>query len=246
FNLGNRKILQSHVETIARDIKRGDWMFNAQPICFSNTGRLLNGQHRLRACALAGEPIDVIIVTGLPDEAFATYDIHARKTAATDMISGDVRADMRVVAAAAKLQWAMEQEESGIIVTSSPSATEIRRTIEAHPGLIEAYPRARRMADIASAGIMNFVVYRTRAERPDLAEDFLDGLETGAGLEKKNPILKTRNMLLVERNAPGAYRRKRFLAEILECWEDYKLWRDDPGSARKKRRSTRADKESQA
>ncbi|WP_375263945.1 hypothetical protein, partial [Palleronia sp.] len=59
FNTHNRKIQPNHVKMIARDIKEGHWMMNAQPICFtanpfapdadtSNT-RLLNGQHRLQA-----------------------------------------------------------------------------------------------------------------------------------------------------------------------------------------------------
>ena len=35
-NRGNRNIVQSHVAAMARDIRNGQWMFNAQPICFSH------------------------------------------------------------------------------------------------------------------------------------------------------------------------------------------------------------------
>jgi hypothetical protein len=33
-NRGNRNIVQAHVAAVARDIRNGQWMFNAQPICF--------------------------------------------------------------------------------------------------------------------------------------------------------------------------------------------------------------------
>jgi len=238
YNRGNRKILPEHVQTIARDIRNGAWMFNAQPICFSVSGRMLNGQHRTKGVVVADQAIDVLLIRNLPEEAFATYDIQARKIAPIEGIA-DVRADMRVVAAAAKLQWAMDEIEAGRPVSSRPSATEIKRTIEAHPGLVEAFPRARRMKDIASTGIMNYIIYRVRSERPDIAEDFLDGLETGAGLQKTDPLLKTRNDLMIERHMPGAYRRKRFMNLILACWDEYKTWRDDPEeyAAQSRRRS---------
>jgi hypothetical protein len=73
-NRGNRNIVQSHVAALARDIANGHWMFNAQPICFSRSGRLLNGQHRLSAVLEAGLPIEVMVMHGLPEEAFQTYD----------------------------------------------------------------------------------------------------------------------------------------------------------------------------
>ena len=43
------------VAALARDIRNGQRMFNAQPICFSRSGRLLNGQHRLSAVIEASD-----------------------------------------------------------------------------------------------------------------------------------------------------------------------------------------------
>src|SRR6202012_1832148 len=81
---GNRNIVQAHVAALARDIRNGQWMFNAQPICFSRSGRLLNGQHRLSAVLEANQPIEVLVMRGLPEEAFETYDKQAKKAPAVD------------------------------------------------------------------------------------------------------------------------------------------------------------------
>jgi hypothetical protein len=77
FNLGNRKIQPTQVDAIARDIRAGRWMVNAQPICFTNdpfapsarrgSTRLLNGQHRLRGVVEADMPIEVPLAIGMEE-----------------------------------------------------------------------------------------------------------------------------------------------------------------------------------
>src|SRR6185312_9758127 len=39
----------SQVDALADEIRQGNWQANGQPICFSRTGLLLNGQNRLLA-----------------------------------------------------------------------------------------------------------------------------------------------------------------------------------------------------
>lgn len=240
FNVGNRKILPSHVKTIARDIRSGHWMFNAQPICFSASGRLLNGQHRLRACVEADMPIDVVVMQGLPDEAFATYDIHARKLPRLgESLKSAAHADQRVVAAAAKILWRVEQDINPMS-SLKPSASEIKDVVERHPELAAAFPTARKLTSLVRTAIATFVVYWTRRDDAALADDFIEGLITGAGLEADNPILKTRNKLMIERRLPGALERKDMYRQLMQAWEDYKAYRDPQSPVHSKRRRKRS------
>jgi hypothetical protein len=78
-NARNRRVVRAHVAAIALDIAAGRWMLNAQPICFARDGTLLNGQHRLMAVILADGAIEVPVVRNLPSEAFATYDLNAKR-----------------------------------------------------------------------------------------------------------------------------------------------------------------------
>lgn len=224
-NTRNRNIQDSNIDAMVRDIKNGYWMVNAQPICFAaDTGRLLNGQHRLTACVRADAPIDVLIVRGLPDEAFATYDNHMRKlNLSMAQEAANLPIDARVIEAAAILQW-REDTYSDVSVSLRPSASELRDTIMKHPDLHVGYGQSRRMGHIASAGVMTYLIYRTTKEDPDLAKEFLHGLETGEHLWKGNPLLKARDLIMQGRHQ--SYSRQTFMNKLLDIWDNYKNWRE--------------------
>jgi len=223
-NRNNRKIQKSHVKSIMRDILGGNWMFNAQPICFGKDGRLLNGQHRLSACVEAEAPIDVVVVRGISDAAFATYDIQAKRSVVS---VGQDKVDPRVVAAAAKIQWRVDNGIGPAATAIKPTSSELHKTLEDHPKLADGFSQARRMMSIGSAAVMTFLIYHTRHERPDIAGDFLQSLETGENLVAANPLLRVRNALLSQR---GDDKRKDRLQTLLEAWNNYKEYRDQQGS----------------
>lgn len=236
FNRGNRKIQMNHVAMIKRDIQNENWMVNAQPICFhgdpvqaedDEAARLLNGQHRLMACIQSEMPIEVPIAVNIPEEAFATYDVHAKRA----IRRPGPRIDDRVLAAAARLQW---KKDGGIPFTTrlSPSATEIKNTIDAHPGLVDCFPRARKMEGLASAGVMTWLIYHVLGEDAELGEAFLNGLETGDLLEKGNPILSLRTAMIGQR---GEKSRVDVLGVLLSGWESYKAWKEKKGEKAKSR-----------
>lgn len=236
YNSRNRRIQDSHVRMIARDIKSGYWQVNAQPVCFTahpdhpeENPVLLNGQHRLRAIMLADQPIEIPIAWNVDPAAFATYDVHSKKAVRAGgklKAGGESRAkiDDRVINAAARIQW---REENGFRVdgNAAPTSSELQKTIENHPEFAEHFPRARRkgMADIASNGVMVYFISRILRERPDLAETYLDQLETGVGLTTKNPLTRMRNQW---KEKTARVNRKEKLGMLLENWESYIAWRE--------------------
>ncbi|MBW3243400.1 hypothetical protein KUV57_12070 [Epibacterium sp. DP7N7-1] len=229
FNTGNRSIQKNHIEVIKRDILNGNWMMNAQPICFTDdpikpkgneTPRLLNGQHRLHAIISANVPIEVPIATGIPEAAFATFDTHAKRT----VRRMGVRVDDRVLAAAAKLKW---KEDNGFPLTgtgNTPSATEIMQTLDANPGMADGFSRSRRkaMTEIGSSGVMTYFIFRVQNEHAEWGEEFLDGLEYGANLSKGNPILNLRNIIKQRRKSLS---RGEMLTLLIDHWETFKAWK---------------------
>lgn len=74
-NTRNRKILQTKVDQYVKDMKAGFWVENGENIKFDDTGRLIDGQHRLTACVQSGVPFITTLTTGLSDpNAFKTID----------------------------------------------------------------------------------------------------------------------------------------------------------------------------
>ena len=73
-NTNNRSITQGHLALIKSEILLGKWQYNGQPIIIGESGRLLDGQHRLTAVVETGIPIDTVIMRGINEDAFVTID----------------------------------------------------------------------------------------------------------------------------------------------------------------------------
>lgn len=61
-----RRINDETVAKYVADMKAGFWLVNNQGIGFDVEGNLLDGRHRLWAIKLAGVPVDMLVVRGLP------------------------------------------------------------------------------------------------------------------------------------------------------------------------------------
>ena len=234
INRGNRKTQINHVKAIARDIKNGNWMMNAQPICFTkdpmkphkpgDEPRLLNGQHRLLAIRDAGVAVEIPIAVNIPEEAFATFDVHAKRT----LRRSGPRGDDRVMTAAARFQY---KEDNKIPLSSSDMPTltssELLEVVKKHPGLQESFPLSRKagMVAIGSAGVMTYFIYRVRRENPELAEGFLDKIETGLNIKDANdPAGKLRSELANKQRGNGGLTRKELIESLMSHWNSYKRW----------------------
>lgn len=233
INKGNRNIVRDHVEAIARDIREGRWMVNVQPICFTADGRLLNGQHRLTAAVEAGEPIEVLVMRGVPEAAFATYDVQARRSPEIgDLLPPGARGalhfgDVNVLNAAATIMWREEvapqlrAEKQGERQKSlRPTASEIRELILSNPGLLEQRGWARKVPTLLRTSWAVWLAYRVLRDDPKLGPVFLERLESGADLPAGHVILKLRRKLL-------GYREKRVSPvkardAVLEAWEEFR------------------------
>jgi hypothetical protein len=216
LNRGNRNIVQSHVAALARDIANGHWMFNAQPICFSRAGRLLNGQHRLSAVLEAGLPIEVMVMHGLPEEAFQTYDKQAKKAPAVEELFEDF-GDKSLISATAVLLWRRELKPAGE-PNARPTATEVRDVIKAHPDLMRLRGFARKMVRYGRSSAMIYAAYRIQRDDPTLGEVFLERLETAANLPAGHLILRLRDRLLDLRKAD----QNAQIDEVLAAWEKFR------------------------
>lgn len=83
FNVDNRTLRRTTVETLKGAFQRGEYKQTHQGIAFSETGRLLDGQHRLTAISELRDGVFPMVVTwGLPDDAFGAIDVGLKRTAA--------------------------------------------------------------------------------------------------------------------------------------------------------------------
>ena len=73
-NPSNRTLSRGHVNFFIAQLERGEMQVTHQGIAISESGKLLDGQHRLTAISKTGIAAKMLVTTGLPDSSFAVMD----------------------------------------------------------------------------------------------------------------------------------------------------------------------------
>jgi hypothetical protein len=99
-NVDNRKVIPGHLKSLEAFFRRGEIKLNGQTIKFSVTGRLLDGQHRLMACANTAIGFWTLVVYGLEEDSFDTIDVGGKPRQVRDILGIRGEANARDLAAA--------------------------------------------------------------------------------------------------------------------------------------------------
>lgn len=200
----NRKIKESVVDQYARVMTAGGWRINGEPIILDGVGRILNGYHRLNAVVRAGVPVQMLVVRGVADDAFATIDTGRSRTLPelAGMLGYD---EARGLATAASLLWKFEKSGGTFATNQRPTNAESLEVISRHESqLVQSLAAGKKVEGMLGLGAATFchaVFARVDQKR---ADDFFESLSTGENLQRGRAVLMLREILLADR----ASRRK--------------------------------------
>ena len=91
INVKNRKIRPAVVDKYASMIRKGEWKLSPEAIVIANTGRLLNGQHRLSAVVKSGVAARFLVIRGPNEDVFEILDRGTLRSTA-DALQSEKRA----------------------------------------------------------------------------------------------------------------------------------------------------------
>lgn len=193
-NTHNRPINSATVEKYTHAIKRGEWKLNGEAIKISVSGLVLDGQHRLHAVVAADQAIDVCIIENIEDAAFDTIDIgRPRKASDVLAISGEVNASR--LAAASRAVLLLQGKDVRRKVTPS----QCLRVVEEIPEIrfwvcrYNSLHTLRKLLPSSCAGIATLFAQR---HGTGTIEDFLERVNSGAGLDRNDPALTLRERFI--------------------------------------------------
>jgi hypothetical protein len=197
-NESNRGIAMLVVEKYARDMERKAWALNGQTLKFGKSGRLLDGQHRLQASVHFQTSFPAIIVRGLDDAVFDTFDLGSRR-AIGDVLGDRGEVNTSTLGAALRQLWLVQHK----LIQSrgaSPTIAELLNVLEQNPELRDSVRLAHKVRDITAPTVIVALHYLfARVDRAK-ANWFLDRLSDGAELSPRHPILTLRDQLLRKRH----------------------------------------------
>lgn len=197
-NEGNRKVKRSHVAKLAREIKAGRFLFNGQPIQFDESGRLINGQHRLLACVEADQHIDVLVVYGLSSQTQATMDVNAVGRTTADILSMSGFHFANNLAAAART--ILSEKDGDTRLKASWTTGDVQELIARHSGLPASVRRAvgaRIPKGIPVSGVAAVhYIGSALLKAPLAADEFVNVLSTGVPAYEGCPAHAYREKML--------------------------------------------------
>jgi hypothetical protein len=214
-NTINRTIRRGNVAFFEGQLERNEMQLTHQGIAISESGQLLDAQHRLTAIVNTGIGATFLVASGLPDEVFKVLDSGASRSA-SDVLSIEKVPYAHVVAAAVRPVLLYEQAPnvgwSGAISSKIGTTTAIEAARRADP---DTWAWAAKLG--ASRSYANLVVPSALTALGYLAvtqagytreyiEEFADKLRHGENLEPGSPILVYRNKVYgvgVTRRAQG-------------------------------------------
>ncbi len=192
----NRSIASGVVEKYARDMKSGAWALNGQTIKIGEGGRLLDGQHRCAAAVKANVSFPAIVVEGLDEDVFDTFDLGIRRSMSA-LLKDRGETNTAVTAAVLRHVWILE---NGLVSlrTISPTVNELMDTLERHPEIRESVKLNGHTRDVAPSVVLALHYFFSRIDAAK-AHEFIVRLGDGVMLGADSPILRLRDALQDDR-----------------------------------------------
>ena len=176
----NRSLRVSQVAKYASDMSAGRWHLTGAPLQFSVSGRLLDGQHRLKAIIKSGVTVPILVVKGLPDSSQQFMDVGTKRSVSDQLrIAGYRHAP--ISASSGRLIIAWQTNRLGRNRISSITDSEVREFVEANPAIADIAGFAshvRREGLEVPASVIVATVWRARerGHNETLTKDFFQAM----------------------------------------------------------------------
>jgi hypothetical protein len=206
-------------------MKSGAWVLNGQTVKLGQHGRLLDGQHRCAAAIKAGRGFDAVVVEGLDDTVFDTFDLGMRRSVG-EILQDRQEINTSTLAAVLRQVWLIKH---GMLQqrTVSPTVAELLDLLDAHPNIRESVRLSYKIRDVVAPGLACALHFFFAQVHKSKADQFVARLGDGANLSETSPILRLRERLNRDRAS-----RKREMSDaekaalIIKAWNAYRTGRE--------------------
>jgi len=217
-NTSNRKPSKRFVQQSARDMKRKEWILTGDPIKFDNTGALIDGQHRLSACIVAGVPFETFVAYGLEPVSKTVVDTGKPRSGRDVLYMNGIK-NSSYIATGLRI---MINEKAGTNYRSPVTNTELLAALYKHPKFALWVPVAGTFPVGISTSLVGYVAYvggnilgkKTRATA------MIDVLKTGKPNYDGDPIHRYREKIIRSKDDTIGHIRAResVVWTFKHCW----------------------------
>lgn len=208
-NPDNRSISPATVDAYVRAMVNGEWRYVGDPIRLNRDNEILDGGHRLTAVVKSGTTHTFMVVRGIPTEFRSVMDQGRPRTARDNLaMQGVVNGNAKATISALLLRWEMGALGTNRVKLQNQQVVDFVSTNDKPLSRAYAQARAAKSAIGLSIGTGGAVFYRATEIDTFLANEFFNGLITGAGVDSGSPILTVRNMIIRLKQGDRTSRRQ--------------------------------------
>ena len=218
----NRAIKHKVVQRYADIMGRGKWVINGESIVIGESGRLLDGQHRLAAIVKHGSPVEMFVVRGVKNEsvAFETLNSGAVRNL-SDKLQARGESHSALLAASVRLLYQYQNGMRSNLSSSGLPPDVMFSLLQDHADIRNFLERGSRLNKLGfNPSIMTFLLYAGSRYSPVLSEGFGSLCETGENLDSTSPVFHLRNRIMRRLNKASLSQVNR----ITECAVYIKAW----------------------
>lgn len=228
FNEKNRKLRKETVEVYARDLTQRNWLVSGDTVKFDDTGRLIDGQHRLKAIETSRVGAWTLVVRGVEPDVQRVLDTQARRSAADALRFAGIEKNAHLVSGIARnallyVDFMENRPSKPLFNVTSASHSEIQEWTKAHPEASEAAMVANSLHKATGHGKVSWGLswLKLMTVDPVDARDFFNALANMQTGGKGDPRFTLLTM------APGTKTRGRYalaeqLVAITTAWNAYR------------------------
>jgi hypothetical protein len=222
-NPNNRNLRKPVVDSYARDMLAGNWMLNGETVKFDQSGKLIDGQHRLSAVVTADVTVPMVVVRGVDADVMDTVDVGAKRTYADAL---KLQGEDNTTTLAAVVRRAVMWQRGARTNTGAvrPTAREMNTFIDANPQIRTSAELAARLSTrtLLPASVIGLGHWLFSPLDPDDADWFLARAADGDGLPSNSPVAILRKRIVNMRVGGGRVNETDALALVIYAWNAHR------------------------
>jgi len=221
-NFHNRKLIRAHIERLSEIMLRGEWRLNGESIKL-NGNMLLDGQHRLEGCVLANKSFKTLVIRGLRDDVQGTIDNGKIRTVAHHFqMTGELYSTL--LANAVNKVIGYYSTERNVAKPKYVSNVQAEKFLLENPALREiVHHHGASGQTILGRGIAAACHFIFDSIDSDAANQFINALTKGEGLDAGSPILALRGKFIKDLSTERKLSTTAKFGLTIKTWN---YWRD--------------------
>lgn len=217
----NRRLNRANLTRLIDEIEKGAWSITPDAIAFTEDGRLINGQHRGRACIATGRTLPFYVVVGIEERSFDVIDAGAKRSA-TDLfsVSGIQNAAQASSICRLELGYRMKQLKPKFAVREVLAVAEELPDLELVSSAVQAETNGLR--GWCSQTALGWVYMRALAANRGRAVEWFDGIAKGINLDENDPRYAARRHL--QGGSRSAWQSQRMMEQVYILWRSWEYF----------------------